>query len=126
MVAHVCNSITLEVETGELGVQGHPWLHSESDAKPWIHDSLKARERGREGGRERERGRGRGGGGEGEGERERGRENKNQTESWGWRNSSMVRNTGCSSRRPRFGSQHLHRSSWPSKTPVARDLMPSS
>lgn len=32
--------------------------------------------------------------------------------SWGWRDSSMVMNTGCSSRGFRFESQHPHIKWW--------------
>jgi hypothetical protein len=36
----------------------------------------------------------------------------------GWRDGSVVKSTGCSSRGPRFNSQHLHGSSQLSATPV--------
>jgi hypothetical protein len=32
---------------------------------------------------------------------------------WGWRDSSAVKNIGCSSRRPKFNSQQPHGSSQP-------------
>ena len=42
------------------------------------------------------------------------------------RDCSVVRCTGCSSRGPRFDSQHPHDGSQPSVTLVPGDLMPSS
>jgi hypothetical protein len=44
---------------------------------------------------------------------------------FGLRDGSEVENTGCSSRRPGFNSQHPHGSSQPSVTPLSGDLKPS-
>lgn len=41
--------------------------------------------------------------------------------SWGWKDDSVVKNTGCSSRGVRFDSQVLHDSSQPSLTTVPGD-----
>jgi hypothetical protein len=41
-----------------------------------------------------------------------------------WRDGSAVKNTGCSSRRPGFNSQHPHGTSQLSVTPVPEDLAP--
>ena len=42
-----------------------------------------------------------------------------------WRDGSAVKSTDCSSRGPRFNSQHPHSSSHLSVTAVLRDLIPS-
>ena len=42
----------------------------------------------------------------------------------GWRDGSEVKSTDCSSRRPRFNSQHPHGSSQLSVTPVPGNLTP--
>ena len=42
------------------------------------------------------------------------------------RDGSVAKGTSCSSRGPKFNSQHLHGTSFPPATPVPRDLMPSS
>ena len=44
----------------------------------------------------------------------------------GWRDGSVIKNTGCSCRGPRFSSQHPHGGSQPSVTPAPGNLMPSS
>jgi hypothetical protein len=44
---------------------------------------------------------------------------------WWWSDGSLVKSTDCSSRGPRFNSQHLHGSSQLSVTPVSGDLVPS-
>lgn len=36
----------------------------------------------------------------------------------GWRDSSVVKSTGCSSKEPRFNSKHPHDGSKPSLTPI--------
>jgi hypothetical protein len=43
----------------------------------------------------------------------------------GWRDDSMAKSSGCSSRGPRFNSQHPHGSSKLSATPIPGNLTPS-
>ena len=43
----------------------------------------------------------------------------------GWRDGSVVKSTGCSSRGPQFNSQHPHGSSQLSVTPASGDPTPS-
>ena len=44
----------------------------------------------------------------------------------GWRDGSVVKTTGCSSRRPKFCAQHPHGGPQMLVTPVPEDLIPSS
>lgn len=44
----------------------------------------------------------------------------------GWKNGSVAKNNGCSSRGPRLNSKQLHNSSQPSVTSVSGDPMPFS
>jgi hypothetical protein len=50
----------------------------------------------------------------------------NKKDEKGWRDGSVVKSTGCFSRRPGFSSQLPHSCSQPSITPISGDLMASS
>lgn len=51
---------------------------------------------------------------------------KNISHFRGWKDGSMVNNTGCSSKAPGFGFQHSHGRSQTSVAPVSGDPMPCS